>query len=623
MKYLILIFFYSVLVFSVTAQTRNVFNYQAHAVGADGKAIINTAIKAKTSIINNGIAIYTEVRNVTTNQLGLFTIPVGDAGAINTTANFATIDWATGTKAIKIEIDPTNNSTNFFIVTNTNLASVPYALYVLNGKVGPQGVVGNQGATGIQGVQGITGNTGPQGIPGFTGTVGNTGITGLQGAIGVQGTQGATGLTGATGVQGIVGINGKNTVSKTNTENAGANCTNGGQKIEYGVDANNNGILDAAEINANLTKYVCKGNDAVGVNAWNLTGNAGTVVTNFVGSTNQPLSLKMNNAAITTTNVFNNWVIGNSINANPLNEKVFINKGLSVQNGFIDIVKTSPSFESMSIGYKGISTSATSLFLNNNQQPVNISNGTNVNNSSLTVGRGFATEGTAKFIGTNYNSHINYSTTEDTYIRGGKPGSYVSLNTNTQGDVDLGEANGEIKLEGITNVTNGIYAKNYTNIDPASAANKVNIVPIGIIYCRSGMHHYPNAVVKRVPYIVETRNIYGNLITPGEGLVRLLWVNDGEYDQLNFGVGFRSQALLGYTNTFFDGSIGFYTNGLKVNGIGFNKRDAFPPGTNPSLTGYGGIEGQIRFPKINFDDFDNDMFIEFTVIVYGIKNTPL
>ena len=30
-------------------------------------------------------------------------------------------------------------------------------------------------------------------------------------------------------------------------------------KIEYGLDANGNGILDAGEINATLTKYVCNG----------------------------------------------------------------------------------------------------------------------------------------------------------------------------------------------------------------------------------------------------------------------------------------------------------------------------------------------------------------------------
>jgi hypothetical protein len=37
----------------------------------------------------------------------------------------------------------------------------------------------------------------------------------------------------------------------------------GGVKLEYGLDANSNGILDAGEINASLTKYVCNG--AVGL----------------------------------------------------------------------------------------------------------------------------------------------------------------------------------------------------------------------------------------------------------------------------------------------------------------------------------------------------------------------
>ncbi len=45
----------------------------------------------------------------------------------------------------------------------------------------------------------------------------------------------------------------------TTTEPAGANCTNGGTKIETGLDANSNGALDASEINASQTKYICNG----------------------------------------------------------------------------------------------------------------------------------------------------------------------------------------------------------------------------------------------------------------------------------------------------------------------------------------------------------------------------
>ena len=55
------------------------------------------------------------------------------------------------------------------------------------------------------------------------------------------------------------GINGLNSLIKTTDELAGANCTNGGTKLEVGVDSNNNGVLDNNEISATQTKYVCNG----------------------------------------------------------------------------------------------------------------------------------------------------------------------------------------------------------------------------------------------------------------------------------------------------------------------------------------------------------------------------
>ncbi len=58
---------------------------------------------------------------------------------------------------------------------------------------------------------------------------------------------------------GATGLDGKNTLIKTTTEAAGSNCTSGGVKHEYGLDANNNGVLDAGEVNSALTKYVCNG----------------------------------------------------------------------------------------------------------------------------------------------------------------------------------------------------------------------------------------------------------------------------------------------------------------------------------------------------------------------------
>ena len=127
------------------------------------------------------------------------------------------------------------------------------------GPQGPQGIPGPTGATGPQGPIGLTGATGAAGPQGPTGATGATGQQGAQGPIGLTGPQGPAGPTGATGAQGANGNNGLNQVVKTTLEPAGANCAAGGIKIEFGLDNNNNGILDAAEINTTLTKYVCNG----------------------------------------------------------------------------------------------------------------------------------------------------------------------------------------------------------------------------------------------------------------------------------------------------------------------------------------------------------------------------
>jgi len=50
---------------------------------------------------------------------------------------------------------------------------------------------------------------------------------------------------------------------KTSIEVAGSNCAAGGAKIETGVDANANGILDQTEIVSSLTRYICNGTPGV------------------------------------------------------------------------------------------------------------------------------------------------------------------------------------------------------------------------------------------------------------------------------------------------------------------------------------------------------------------------
>jgi hypothetical protein len=136
------------------------------------------------------------------------------------------------------------------------------------GPQGPIGLTGPAGATGAQGPIGLTGATGPQGPIGLTGPQGpqgEQGPIGFSGAQGPQGEQGPAGAVGAQGSPGVAGTNGLNALIKTTAEPAGANCTNGGTKIETGLDANGNGVLEIGEVDASQTQYVCNGGGS-GVN---------------------------------------------------------------------------------------------------------------------------------------------------------------------------------------------------------------------------------------------------------------------------------------------------------------------------------------------------------------------
>lgn len=80
------------------------------------------------------------------------------------------------------------------------------------------------------------------------------------------------------------GDDGKTMLTRTTKEAAGTNCTYGGTKFETGIDVNNDGTLDDAEVTATQTKYVCDGAGAIYSN-WidiNVTTNANP----FVGEGN-------------------------------------------------------------------------------------------------------------------------------------------------------------------------------------------------------------------------------------------------------------------------------------------------------------------------------------------------
>jgi hypothetical protein len=199
--------------------------------------------------------------NTGTQQTFLNTL-VGPTGA-NGTSIIWKGSWDINLAYFVGDVVEYNGSSYVCTVNITSLDSPPpsyaWELLAQKGATGAQGIQGPVGATGPAGASGsigATGATGPQGPIGLTGAAGPQG---LQGPAGNDGAAGAQGLQGIQGTAGVNGINGLNALIKTTTESAGVNCTNGGTKIETGLDANGNGILDIVEVNTGQTKYVCNG----------------------------------------------------------------------------------------------------------------------------------------------------------------------------------------------------------------------------------------------------------------------------------------------------------------------------------------------------------------------------
>ncbi|HET9055951.1 MAG TPA: DUF1566 domain-containing protein [Chitinophagaceae bacterium] len=200
MKKILQVFVAVILTNTLFAQAPLKMSYQAVIRNGSNALVMNSTVGMKISILQGSATsrtpVYAETQTPTTNANGLVSLQIGGGTVVS--GAFSTINWANGPYFIKTETDITGG-TNYTITNTSQLLSVPYSLYSEN-----------------------SGNSTP-------------------------------------GPQGSMGLNGHNTVTKTTTENAGINCTAGGVKLEYGLDSNNNGVLDVAEINTALTKYVCNG----------------------------------------------------------------------------------------------------------------------------------------------------------------------------------------------------------------------------------------------------------------------------------------------------------------------------------------------------------------------------
>lgn len=118
------------IIFSIAfAQSPESFNYQAILRNTDGEPLINKDVSLKLSILSDtaqSTIQYSELHYTTTDGIGRINLAIGRGNG--QTGNFAEINWSASEHFIRIELDE-QGGTNFQYAGQTQLLSVPYALY--------------------------------------------------------------------------------------------------------------------------------------------------------------------------------------------------------------------------------------------------------------------------------------------------------------------------------------------------------------------------------------------------------------------------------------------------------------------------------------------------------------
>lgn len=146
------------------AQVPQAINYQAVVRNNSGDVIKNQSVHFRLSITEgaSGSTTYSETHQATTNTLGLVNLTIGSGTVASGT--FAGINWASGQKFLKIEVDATGG-TNYILMGSQQFVSVPYALnaqtattaWSLNGNSAASNPV--LGTTNAQDLQFMTNNS--------------------------------------------------------------------------------------------------------------------------------------------------------------------------------------------------------------------------------------------------------------------------------------------------------------------------------------------------------------------------------------------------------------------------------------------------------------------------------
>lgn len=114
---------------TVQAQSPNAIPYQGVVRNLAGNILASQNIGLRISIHDvtaGGTEVFSETHAVTTTNLGLFNVNIGQGAPL--TGTLGTVNWGNGAKFIQVKMDATGG-TNYIDMGTTQLNSVPYALY--------------------------------------------------------------------------------------------------------------------------------------------------------------------------------------------------------------------------------------------------------------------------------------------------------------------------------------------------------------------------------------------------------------------------------------------------------------------------------------------------------------
>lgn len=148
-KQLLLLSFFMLLFWAGSyAQAPQGFKFQAVARNANNVAYTDTTMKVRIGIVPpGGSAVYVETHTVTTSDLGIFNLNIGQGTPVS--GIFAGIAWANSEYFVRIEISFDNGFTYIPLGTSP-LLSVPYALYAASAGGGGTGDTDNNPSNELQ-----------------------------------------------------------------------------------------------------------------------------------------------------------------------------------------------------------------------------------------------------------------------------------------------------------------------------------------------------------------------------------------------------------------------------------------------------------------------------------------